>query len=501
MKLPKIDRPVVMFVINRSYADPPNAGKLYDATRGNWRIGAATRKRAEIALGIADGIVRSAYEIDGWGSGADDSAPGGVEADQDRWYFRGHETEQTREWLGGSVRHLAPRQGAANPVRLFLDGVPPDESAGLKELTDALAAEPLGRIMYGNNELFHSNMIAWFFETFPAEADAVFAPLSGQSVSTGHSRSVERERQSLDLVLNWPDRSSLVIENKVFATPTAHQLDRYAEKISRWNDAFGAAYLLSPTVPKFMEKGYDSGFHTKFGVPIIWKHLSFESLAEALELAIQSENRNYEAETVLRYANVLKMLSAIMQTTMVNDLSEWVMPEALRADQGISNQTMAGLRKARMARVCEIVTAALIDAGYQGGLAYSEMTRSQAAISWFSDVRVDGVSFRAGWQYQGDQFRLALILPHLNGRGDAAQLERSRFATQRADYLSFTVVDPALASEKRSVSTNDRGKSDGVFNHFDPDFIYRYKKVPELTVQQLIDGATAFAKRVFELRE
>lgn len=61
--LPAIDRLVVMFVISRTYGEGISQERLYDATRGNWRIGAGTRAKAAIALGVADGVVRTAFEV------------------------------------------------------------------------------------------------------------------------------------------------------------------------------------------------------------------------------------------------------------------------------------------------------------------------------------------------------------------------------------------------------------------------------------------------------
>ena len=63
-QLPAIDRPVVMFVISRTFGDDVSKQSLYDSTRGNWRIGEESRNRAKIALGIADGVVKTAYSID-----------------------------------------------------------------------------------------------------------------------------------------------------------------------------------------------------------------------------------------------------------------------------------------------------------------------------------------------------------------------------------------------------------------------------------------------------
>ncbi len=82
-----------------------------------------------------------------------------------------------------------------------------------------IEANPLGRLMYGQRELFHSNLIGWFFDMLPEAADATFRPLTLPGTDSG--RWVDRERGHMDLVFHWPDRAPLVIENKVFSLPTA----------------------------------------------------------------------------------------------------------------------------------------------------------------------------------------------------------------------------------------------------------------------------------------
>lgn len=181
-----------MFVISKTYRDDESQARHYDATRGNWRIGGGSRNRAGIALGIADGVVRTAYEIDRWGRADDETALWRAGGASNRSYFEGRETDETRSWLHSSVRHLAPGRGSANPVRLFLDGVPGPADECAEDIPGLLQTEALGRIMFGNGELFHSNLLAWIFETIPDQADEVFGSLVPDSTlgsgATGSGR-------------------------------------------------------------------------------------------------------------------------------------------------------------------------------------------------------------------------------------------------------------------------------------------------------------------------
>ena len=116
--IPAINDPTVIFVINRAWEPGSSDETTYDATRGYWRVGANTRERAVYALGVAGGVVRGAYRIDSWHRGGADG----------RWGFDGVPAPQL-EVVGTSVERLAPPRGAANPVRLYLEGLPPSDES------------------------------------------------------------------------------------------------------------------------------------------------------------------------------------------------------------------------------------------------------------------------------------------------------------------------------------------------------------------------------------
>lgn len=209
------------------------------------------------------------------------------------------------------MERLAPPRGAANPVRRYLEGIPPSEEKPVQTVASELNVEPLARIMYGQRELFHSNFLAWFFDTLPELADAVFRNLTPDG--DGTNRRVDRERQNLDLVLNWPGAAPLVIENKVFSLPEKVQLDEYREKTSRWKGTPAQHILLSMSPPREPADG--------------WQYLSYQELSERIDLALaDSDEASYEVQSVRRYSRVVRLLSALLDTTVVrsNDESVWL---------------------------------------------------------------------------------------------------------------------------------------------------------------------------------
>ena len=48
--------------------------------------------------------------------------------------------------------------------------------ADFRAAAQRIEASPLGRLMYGQRELFHSNLLAWFFDALPEAADETTSP-------------------------------------------------------------------------------------------------------------------------------------------------------------------------------------------------------------------------------------------------------------------------------------------------------------------------------------
>lgn len=449
--------PTVIFVINRAWSPGAGDQATYDATRMYWKVGVTTRERAVYALGVAGGIVRGAYRIESWHSG---DAKG-------RWGFHGVPAPELRV-VGTSIERLAPPRGAANPVRLYLDGIPPKEEKLVGVIARELNFEPLARIMYGQRELFHSNFLAWFFDALPELADAVFRDLSMNTEDDANHRHVERERENLDLVLHWPDTAPLVIENKVFSLPDADQLNEYRAKTARWKGAVAQHVLLSMSPPREPIEG--------------WRYLSYQDLAERIDVALGDvDDEGYEIETLRRYSRIVRLLSALLDTTVVHSNSESAWLDSTELSEIDSSQTRTALRKLRARRVQTVLAAE----GPGVGWTEAAISHGHPLVGWRRRIRVDGVEIQAGWQYQEGQFRLCAVLPHLAGRSDADKQAREAFASEHPELFDFTPLFDILASPDGDEMPRGR------FGHFAPDFVYRYVKAPDQSVQGLIDSTHA----------
>lgn len=464
--IPSINEPTVVFVINRAWSPEADEQATYDATRMYWRVGADTRERAVYALGVAGGIVRGAFRVRSWHEGEDG-----------RWGFDGVPAPELGV-VGTSVERLAPPRGAANPVRRYLEGIPPSEKRPVQAIARELNAEPLARIMYGQRELFHSNLLAWIFDTLPELADYIFRDFAADDANSDIvHRGVERERENLDLKLRWPGAAPLVIENKVFSLPERDQLDEYRGKTARWKGAPARHVLLSMSPPREPIEG--------------WTYLSYQELAERIDLAlVEFGDDSYEIETVRRYSRVVRLLSALLDTTVVHSSEESAWLDSSQLAEIDSTQTRTALKKLRARRVQAVIA----DEGPRVGWTEADISHSQPLVGWRRHVRVGGIDIQAGWQYQEGQFRRCVVLPHLEGRSEADKLARIEFATAHPELFDFSPLYEVLASPDGELMPRDR------FGHFAPSFVYRYVKAPDQSVEQLVAATHAINAQLDAMR-
>ena len=336
-------------------------------------------------------------------------------------------------------------------------------------IAQRIESNPLGRLMYGHRELFHSNLLAWFFDTLPAIADEVFRPFSRPGHDSG--RYVERERQHLDLVMHWPDRSPLIIENKVFSIPALDQLDEYEKVVSNWQ-AQPSLVLLSVSPPEF-----STG---------IWTYLSYEELGQRIHEALPSSG-SYEIETMQRYGALAQDLHTLVSAIDIQSDDERVwLPNSFLSVVS-SSQMRAALHKARAKRVSSLLQKYLPGLEQPPG---SGMTNATPYVEALEHVHAAGMHMHLGWQLQGNQFRRAVIYHDetIQGRDAASRIERETISREHPEFFSFPSVLPQRYAGRKE------------FNHYAPNFVYRYVKTPDLTIGELIEAAQTVRAELEELR-
>lgn len=366
----------------------------------------------------------------------------------------------------------------------------------LRAACDSLRAEPLFHMSLGSKELFHSNFMRWLFLCFPNQAtDALLTiprllvPLAG---SIGEPR-VLREYKRFDLALILPGYRPLVIENKMFSVPRRGQLAEYAHSVGHDRALAGATLcLLSPLRPAWLSASHEGG---------TWIHLGYRDLIASLNDQVTPLRHTdpFAAEILARYCTMTTTIVAILEhfAVALDPLDKFNLPaetnkalEAIGIRDGVVKlraDAIASMIEERLRAEC------LSDRLYVA----ANFTRKKPLIEVFqmNGAKIAGPknpTNRVGWQFQEDQWRLAMILPGIAGRGTADRARRNDFASRYRPWFDFAPLEAILGSLTRGRRS---ATPVGDFNVFDPDFVYDYRSVPAITVGQLVELGTEYARR------
>ena len=489
--VPGLDVPAVLFNVARLWRAGMDEDALYDVVHGWWKLG-PRRELADYAMAVAGGEIRGVYRVLGWRARR--------EGDRDwkhddpgkpRWGFDGEPAPELAHLIGLDVRALYPR-GARTVVRYVncgtqlparvarLSSSPATVSSTLDELRDAcdrLHANPVLHMSLHSKELFHSNTLGWLIEAHPDLAQSALEPWLVPDASKSELR-VRREHRHLDLVVELPGFRALVIENKTFSLPDEQQLQRYDEhNVPEAGLADATRLLLSLPDPGWKRWG-------------AWTWVSYGSLLERLRPLVEpvATRDGFAGELLDRYLDLVEDLLLVAELTRAHDDDEQV---DLDVDQ------IAHLRRVRLADVMRKLRArqllhrlaSIYEAAGLHGIR-SHVGMGFGGVLLESRVALpDGDAL--GWQLQSSQWRRFVVLSSLRGRGLAWRAKRADHAQDSyADWFDFT-------AEQRLHGPFQPGPTDS-FGHFDPDFVHRYIKTPQLTVRELLDMGRAVATEACE---
>lgn len=290
----------------------------------------------------------------------------------------------------------------------------------------------------------------------------------------------QREWQHLDLVLSWTNRPPLVVENKVFSIPRLDQLDGYAQKIRKLK-------TLGPETRAILLSLGDPGWrkYTSVGEPDVdWHFVSYGELAARLASQFPS-GQSYELETARRYVQLAQQLQKLADLLQIDDESEPVFISGWAAEAD-DKQLMTAVSKLRALYVSNFIDKQ-IPSSETSRSASAGFTRATPIVEFTYSIGSGDDDVRVGWQVQGQQFRLFAVLPHLDGRTEDLRAARSRWGLENRQYFDFGSL-----AEIVGLSVRDTVPANDTFNRYDPDFIYKYLKMPDLTVGELVQLAKRY---------
>lgn len=101
----------------------------------------------------------------------------------------------------------------------------------METIVESLKKSPLYNLSMANKELFHSNFLAWFGNTYRDLFKRLIEQLHGCWPTDIQDFSILREYNHFDICVISNDNPRILIENKVKSVPTIEQLDRYREDV------------------------------------------------------------------------------------------------------------------------------------------------------------------------------------------------------------------------------------------------------------------------------
>lgn len=470
---------ILLLRINQSWQPDISAADLYDATRGWWVMSATKAEQVVRALAVANGIIREAYLPTTWG-------PCPEPGQEHRIGFEGVVAEDRDRWVGADVSSIFP-SGSQNPVRYVraadLD-TPAKESVsshrtiavtseetsspGLAELVNpllkAFEADLMWSMSRGAQELFHSNTIAALLAEHPRASTPLAGLFAGDE--TAGEWNVWREWRHLDLVAEGANgRGRFVVENKLYSVPYPAQLANYCSKPLPWANNPGRAgdsgtnyYLLSLMAPAFE-------------LPSPWRWIPYEHLLRALD-QLDPTHFGTDATLVERYRVLVRRLVELKDAVDPRQDVEgaFAVNEALGSLP--SKYFLGPIQRMRFSGLAQLISD---EFGEQLPLVV-DISKAEGLITYTHRLSDDRA---VGWQFQGGQLRLFVLVQDagLVGKGD--RLAAARAAIADAEYLSFAEFESASAVLGERLGPLVQGP--GEWRRFAPDFVYRYCKVDPTT--------------------
>lgn len=340
------------------------------------------------------------------------------------------------------------------------------------ELCAELHAEPLLYLSLHSKELFHSNLLAWLCETHPDVASEVFArwvPADGDATRLR----VQREWLHLDLAVELPGLAPFIVENKVFAPPDEDQLDRIAALAGA---ADRTLLLLSLSSPLWTGDTYRS----RPSGPV-WRYVSYADLADGLE-AVRGRIVGFDGDLVEHYCYLIRSLHRLAAMAGQVGPDDPISVDPAAGEQLRSVRLHDGIGKLRARLTMEMArthTTPLLPAAKIRWEA--SFTRGHPLVAAFLD-RGDG--YQLGWQYQGDQWRVVVITSTNTGTDATSRARRHADVAERfADWFDFRAITTLTG---RTVDVVPPTEAGGGFNGYNPNFVYRYRRIAQLTSAELV---------------
>jgi hypothetical protein len=266
----------------------------------------------------------------------------------------------------------------------------------------------------------------------------------------------------------------LVIENKVFDLPDDEQLLDLARKFPSPGTRL---VLLSLTPPNWESSTLPVPDAPGRG----WTYQGYGELAERVRHVLPDgiDPGSYDGLTLERWLDLvgrLEDLAALAGHAAEGDPLD-LAPDVAKILRRA--RLDSAVQKMRFQHVAGLLRTRGLDGVTVG------FSRASALMQWYV---ADHDGFWWGWQFQGGQFRLVLIVPddHAgHGLGKEKRAAREAVARQHRAFFEF--------GDMRG-GRPERPKDHDAFCAYAPNFVYRHVSFPEATVAEITDLCLEFSQ-------
>jgi hypothetical protein len=267
----------------------------------------------------------------------------------------------------------------------------------------------------------------------------------------------------------------LVLENKLLAIATKHQLEGYHAKLleNQW-----VSYSAPVTEWRLLTL-----LPVTFRLPDPWIPVTYGELLPALDETTARLNST-DGVLMSAYTSLVRSLVELTDSLdIVHNLEDTVELDPALTEELRAARLLSLVRKLRISRCASLISERLDSLNLDLPQVKAALTNTEGLMDFFAPGDM-GRQF--GWQIQGGQVRLAM----LTGPHDSKTLDgRNRVASEYRDYFEFD-----LPKELSALLTPYSGRRDWLgFGH---QFVHRYQSLrPGVTWRQLIDLAIHLSQR------
>ncbi|HIN39989.1 MAG TPA: hypothetical protein EYM84_06930 [Flavobacteriales bacterium] len=358
----------------------------------------------------------------------------------------------------------------------------------IKNAFITLRSNMLFQVSLGSKELFHSNFLAWLFDSYKSLAHELFLPfMDGSFEFLSEGSFVDREKGNTDLRLNYVNNRHVVIENKVKSMPYKEQLEKYAKNTGKDH----CYILLSLIKPEFIDAS--QSYQGENGT---WQYLSYGELASRLQslsgkykTTIEKKDLHY-LEDYIEFIAALDAFAKCLKINFKEDpfdfyggtiyLEESYNEPYLRTQDLRMHDLFLKTKYLQIRDYLETKCKEIFPNAFNTNMqAHTGFSNGSANLTVFYQV---AKGIQVGMQLQSNHFRM---YAQVSGNSKKALAFTTQLNEQNL-WFDFT----GGATHHNPASIKGKGRIIPGFNSYSGVFIYKYVKLEGYTVAQLMDEFT-----------